>query len=235
LDEDDSFGDVTGDGVVDLIALADAEYWNDSDQEMDIQALPWIQPGPLKGDMWIDESGHGVLSDVLVGEGHTPHFGNAAVMGDLNGDGYRDVAATNDAGIVVALGPIPAEGVLSCGRLLGAETDDLTPLGDVDGDGYDELYVPQINLGSGVAFGPISGVLRLSEVEFRTFVGVAKSYRHEYAASFTVRDAGDVDHDGLADVLVHDFSTLMTETQPYVRAFDGTGPGIISLIHGSDL
>src|SRR5207253_9261206 len=81
-------------------------------------------------------------------------YGDSALVraaGDLNGDGYADLVVgdysyNSDAGIVyVFLGSSAGPGDDADDSITGASTaylgEDMTPAGDVNGDGYGDLLV----------------------------------------------------------------------------------------------
>lgn len=137
-------------------------------------------------------------------------FGGAvSAAGDLNGDGYADVAVGaptddnygNDAGMAFVFRGSAAGVDTATANLLWWESagvpgarfgERLAPAGDVNGDGRPDLLVGEtsrVNLAQGAG---------------GTLV-IVQSLLHASSGS-VVRTAGDVNGDGLSDLLVGDFN-----------------------------
>jgi hypothetical protein len=126
--------------------------------------------------------------------------------GDMNGDGFGDIAvATNSGkGAFVFAGPIggsmgaadalakfdrPASGV-SIG-------DDVQGIHDQDGDGYDDLLVSSSGSSVGyIELGPVSGAESIDKTADATITGDAGDYMSWYPS------AGDVNGDGVFDPML---------------------------------
>jgi MYXO-CTERM domain-containing protein len=194
-------GDVNGDGFADLLVAAPAHEETTSDEGR-VLVFHGSATGPAASPDWLRDGGQ---ADMTFG-------GAVAAIGDVNADGFGDVAigapgAANGSGAVfVQYGS--ASGLASApDLLLGAGKVDssfgaaVAGAGDVNGDGYDDLLVgaPTSSLGDeGVAIVYAGGSAGLdpSALWFRegddSFVYLGVS----------VAGAGDVDGDGHADILV---------------------------------
>ncbi|WP_224364830.1 MopE-related protein [Hyalangium versicolor] len=163
-------------------------------------------------------------------KGFTPleQSGTAVTVGDVTGDGVADLIVgapfydtsttyTDTGAVFVQPGPVTpsSAGLLGSApiKLLGGLTQSNYQAGssvavlDLNGDGSNDLVVgaPRYDAGaltdSGavfVFFGPLSGVQSFSSANLLVFTG---SVAGELAGS-AVSNAGDVDKDGVADLLI---------------------------------
>jgi FlgD Ig-like domain/FG-GAP-like repeat/FG-GAP repeat len=193
-------GDVNGDGYADIIVGA----------PFDTPPHANIYFGSVHG---LSVSNSQVLYEEFPA---SDRFGySVAGVGDLNGDGYGDVAigapdSYNSAGAVfVGFGTkesveLPPGGYVS---FVGSEDWGavVAPAGDVDGDGYADILVtdPNGSFDGGTTESGWAEVLKggpgpLGTIEFFA-QGSASTSEHLGVDAFT---AGDINGDGLADVLV---------------------------------
>jgi outer membrane protein assembly factor BamB len=111
-----SIGDVTGDGVPEAVAGAGGNGYDNKVYGLN---------GTNGAEIWQYDTGNSV-SDVVN-------------LGDLNGDGYDDVAAGGWANTVVGLSG--KNGARLWAYTIGRVVMDLEPLPDVNGDGCDDVVV----------------------------------------------------------------------------------------------
>ncbi len=203
-------GDLDGDGEQD--AVVGAPYYNGIiDRGGSVYALS----GPLTGDMDLEDA-----DGRYSGERLTYRLGETlAAIGDTNGDGYDDVVAGaslddksgSEAGAAfVLLGPMANGDFNDTTRVLGEDDGDTLGVGvhgcgDVDGDGYAEVFVgaPQNDengSNAGAAYvlqGPVSGDDDVDDYAMLTFLGEADDDRAGSALAAT-----DLNGDGELDWVI---------------------------------
>jgi hypothetical protein len=190
-------GDVNGDGFGDLIVGA-----------------PAADPGGSAnaGSAFVFSGANGSLLYRWNGDADHFHFGNSVSdAGDVNGDGFADLVVgapwANNGGLNSAGSAYVFSG--ADGSLLhqwdsdSAETwfgDSVSSAGDVNGDGFDDLIV-------GAPWADHGGFSRAGSAFFYSGLdgsllhqGTGGS-RYEYYGT-SVSGAGDVDGNGLADVII---------------------------------
>ena len=166
--------------------------------------------------------GLGSAAAVLWGEDDVDYAGwDVAWAGDVDADGYDDLLVgareSGAAGIYsgsayLLHGPLSADASLStASAILRGETygdyagSSVAGLGDVNGDGYDDLLVGASGQDSGggnagaayLLLGPVSGTFGLGAFDAR-LIGEDSGDQAGWSSSA----AGDVDGDGLDDLLV---------------------------------
>ncbi len=205
-------GDVNADGAQDLlVSSGDASGRN--------FGAAHIFYGPVNGALLISEA-----DARLVGEPPLGDLGEAlAGAGDVNGDGHADLIMGDEHLYTSALrgvaylvhGPVTGERSLAEADAIieGASDGDhagcaVASAGDVNGDGLDDLlvgaYLHDDPSGAGTNHGmaclllsPVSGDLTLDDADAR-LVGAGPGDW----AGFALATAGDLDGDGLADILI---------------------------------
>jgi len=202
-----SAGDVDGDGFNDLLIGA-----NGNDEGGTGAGAVYLVRGPVAGDLDL-ASAHAKL----IG-GESANVGDSVSgAGDVDGDGLDDLLlgapAVGDAGTAyLVLGPVTGD--MSLGgadaTLVGEDSSDgagysVSGVGDVDGDGLDDLLIGASANDAGgssagaayLVLGPVTGQVELGSADAK-LIGEAE----EDWAGLAVAGAGDVDGDGHDDLLV---------------------------------
>jgi hypothetical protein len=196
----DGLGDFNGDGYDDLAVSSDTSN---------------ISNDPGKASIFLGGSPMDPRPDVLLkGEAANDYFGWPAVgAGDLNGDGYGDLAVgaiLNDAAVasggsayVFFGGPVPdnSTDVVMRGRYSGGWLGySVAGAGDFDGDGFDDLlagapndYIGGTLSGAGYLF---RGGPDMDNIPDMALVGAPND-----RVGHSVSGAGDVNGDGFDDII----------------------------------
>ena len=205
-------GDTDGDGVGDVIVGA---YYADGDFN-DRGGMVYVVEGPVTGTISASDTHR------LQTTHDSDYLGySVAGAGDLDGDGYDDVVmgapyddygASNGGAAYVVFGPVTSMKLLNADMTIpGPESSEYLGWavgggGDYDGDGTADLLIGSraSDLGSGDAGatylfgGPLSAGTKSALSADGILTGEASS---DYSG-WTVTDAGDVDGDGVGDMLI---------------------------------
>ena len=211
-------GDVDGDGIDD-VAVGAGGYFDGSTYP----GAVYIFHGGVSGSLLASDADaivFGPLGDFKAGSGR----GLVAGVGDLDADGYRDLALAADtasdgslsfAGVVYIVGGDDLNGefyaVLADGMLWGMANSDVLGRavasgGDIDGDGNDDLLVGVIGADitasdSGATYvvpGPIAGQDSIADVAMATLHGDGTNW----GTGYSVGGGVDLTGDGVLDLLV---------------------------------
>lgn len=221
-------GDVNGDGIDDFIVGA----WQADYNELDNAGKAYVifgQDGNYPAELDVTEL-DGTNGFTFVGINSYTNMGKAvSSAGDINGDGFDDlIFASHDGEVYVIFGKAtPFEPVIGIPDIDGdngfsikgiSSIDSLGrsvhSIGDMNGDGYDDIivsdyraenYGPENDSGeSYVIFGkgtPFSPSLDLNSLD-GTNGFIIPGLDPDDRSGWSVSGAGDVNGDGLADIIV---------------------------------
>lgn len=203
-------GDIDGDSYDDIAIGAT----NESNIQGTQAGATYVVHGPISGSTSL-----GNANATILGETAEAYAGRSLTSCDFDGDGYMDIALgawgdstyDNDAGAVyITYGPFPASSTVADARLVGESESDFAGwtvgcAGDVDADGNDDLLVSAPNYDTNFAnagavyliHGPFAGEISLADSE-AIILGEAGGD----LLGASVSSAGDLNGDGLDDILV---------------------------------
>jgi len=204
-DQDDYAGrsvtggtDVDGDGWVDLLIGATGV-----DDGASSGGGAYLVLGPATADSALGDA------TLLYGDSENASAGNAVGLGELTGDGYGDVVvgAPGDDAVYLLSGPVTG-GALSEGWALSGGSESgysLAVLGDIDGDGIDDLAIGAYLDSSGGSYAGVAYVVQGPVTSDLDLDADAVAWTGESSNDFAgiaVGAPGDLDGDGLADAAV---------------------------------
>ncbi|OYU11517.1 MAG: hypothetical protein CFE38_11490 [Comamonadaceae bacterium PBBC1] len=230
-----SAGDVNGDGLADLIVGAYGARFGDG--------LSYVVFGKTSGDVIELSALPGSASGFLInGDGSVSSSGfSVSGAGDVNGDGFADVIVGVYKGLgsagrsyvvfgkangaTVELSDVlnSTGGFVINGDIFGSKSGySVSAAGDVNGDGLGDVIVGAYDANSAVGrsyvvFGKTSGdAINLSAVLDFTRGLVINGEGASSNSGFSVSEAGDVNGDGLADLIVGAYGANNSAGRSYV-------------------
>ena len=188
-------GDMDGDGNDDLLVGSGYNSVGAS-----FGGMAAVYYGPLSGDY------EGEPSERVEGAGSSDYLGTSVASADANGDGTPDavVGALGADEVYIVYGPVTTSVSSSDADVLlsGSSSDytgrTLASVGDLDGDGYDEVYAssPYYSSYSGYAWilnGPVTADKTLASDYDVRLVGPSNGYGGYSLTACDINGDGDPD------------------------------------------
>ncbi|KCV80831.1 hypothetical protein ATO10_15450 [Actibacterium atlanticum] len=223
-------GDVNGDGVDDIIIGAPNVFGPDSSSNGKAYVVFGSNDGLGSHLNLTDLSGN---NGFLI-QGDEKSFGAAVSgAGDINGDGIDDIIVDNYIifGSVSGFGPLlELDGIDGTnGFVIGEENavSAVSNAGDINGDGIDDIVVGFSEEGSSragqayVVFGSEAGfeaTLNPDELNGSNGFVIEGADQYDYAG-FSLSAAGDVNGDGVSDIIIGAANTSSIDGSENVEAY----------------
>lgn len=230
--------DINGDGYADVVVGADSYLVNMG------MVLIYYSRGP---DGIASASGSAGAAAVITGNGTGAKFGAATALGDMNGDGYADLIVGSNGsggpGQVHIFHSAGASGIASSTytsaktSISGSVANSLfgwaVAVGDLNGDGYDDLITDSDTYNGGTNQGRVfiyysagsSGVPNGTFATANSILTGENANDHFGSALAT----GDVNGDGYIDLIVGAYGTSTGANQGRVYVFHSSSTGIPTL------
>jgi len=204
-------GDVDGDGQADLFVGATRDDTSGTDA-----GISFVLLGPVDGDAVLADRADAAWTGASAGE----ISGELSWVGDFDGDGLDDLlvgaqwAGDNNGAAYLVFGPATSGGSLAAADLVlsGENADDeasssLSGVGDLDGDGLNDLAVGARNAdldgeNSGGVYVVLGGRTGSHSLASADSVLMGEGAGAEVGWGVSIAGAGDTDGDGYDDMII---------------------------------
>ena len=198
-------GDFNGDGFADLVVVSK----NFGSQNPEIMVY-------FGGPAWDNRP------DVSL-ENHWGNsgFGNdVAGLGDVNGDGMDDIGVISGTSVALYYGSLGLSGTKNMDKSLNQAADHIAYCGDVNGDGYNDILNASTSEGYVFIY---KGGPHISNDPNVFFI---RTNNDSPSFGFSMSAVGDINGDGLTDVVVGDMNGASNYGEAFVylgspKIFDG--------------
>lgn len=199
-------GDVDGDGTNDI--LVGEPFWNGG---LPASGFNWI------GRARVFSGADGSVIHLAIGSLNTGGFLGAQIagLGDINGDGFSDIAFTKSNGIFVHSGVDGSLITTMSHPNQSIASYSLTSVGDVDGDGTNDLAYDVSDLNQ-VYLSPTDNHQEVRIISGASFSTIARIPAPDGAADkfLKVVEIGDTNGNGRVDFIV---TSIMDSPSPFMN------------------